>query len=274
MPDTPENQAVYPQMKAQKPGCGFPIARILVVFSLSVGTVLEAAIGKYKGKQTGENSLFRELYDALAEGDVMLADRYFSGWCDIALPLATRHRRGHPQASTRGERTFATASDWAKKIIWLSGLDRNGRNGCRPSSTPPCPTKLTLREVRIRVAQKGFRTKSLVVVTTLFDAQQYPAEDIASVVPPSLAGGASLAKYQDRSANGPFAVQDARPGSQRILHASARLQSASRRDGGGGLRVRQIAVGNQFQGDAANAQSVSSSALGPGGDRDAGARRC
>ena len=85
MPDTPENQAAYPQQKTQKPGCGFPIARILVIFSLSVGTVLEAAIGKYEGKQTGENSLFRGLYDALAEGDVILADRYFSGWCDIAF---------------------------------------------------------------------------------------------------------------------------------------------------------------------------------------------
>ncbi|MEN6367589.1 MAG: hypothetical protein ABFC88_12295 [Thermoguttaceae bacterium] len=87
MPDTAENQAVYPQQKTQKPGCGFPIARILVVFSLAAGTVLEAAIGKYHGKQTGENSLFRKLYDALDDGDVILADRYFSGWSDIALPL-------------------------------------------------------------------------------------------------------------------------------------------------------------------------------------------
>ena len=87
MPDTAENQAVYPQQKTQKPGCGFPIARILVIFSLSVGTVLEAAISKYQGKQTGENSLFRKLYNALDEGDIILADRYFSGWSDIALPL-------------------------------------------------------------------------------------------------------------------------------------------------------------------------------------------
>ena len=50
MPDTYENQQAYPQLKSQKPGCGFPIARILVIFSLSVGTVLNAAIGKYKGK--------------------------------------------------------------------------------------------------------------------------------------------------------------------------------------------------------------------------------
>ena len=68
MPDTPENQAEYPQLKRQKPGCGFPIARVLVVFSLSVGTVLEAAIRKYEGKLTGENSLFRELHGMLRRG--------------------------------------------------------------------------------------------------------------------------------------------------------------------------------------------------------------
>ena len=50
MAGTPENQAAYPQQKTQKPGRGFPIARILVIFSLSVGTVLEVAIGKYQGK--------------------------------------------------------------------------------------------------------------------------------------------------------------------------------------------------------------------------------
>ena len=85
MPDTPANQAAYPQQKSQQPGCGFPLARILVIFSLSVGTVLEAAIGKYQGKQTGENSLFRDLHPTLSEGEVVLADRYFSGWFDIAL---------------------------------------------------------------------------------------------------------------------------------------------------------------------------------------------
>ena len=87
MPDTPENQAAYPQLKIQRPGCGFPIARLVVVFSLAVGTVLNAAIAKYQGKQTGENSLFRQLHDLLDDGDVVLADRYFGGWFDIALLL-------------------------------------------------------------------------------------------------------------------------------------------------------------------------------------------
>src|SRR4051812_34150430 len=59
MPDTPGNQAAYPQAKTQKPGVGFPIARLLVVFSLAVGTVLEAAVGPYQGKQTSELALLR-----------------------------------------------------------------------------------------------------------------------------------------------------------------------------------------------------------------------
>jgi len=61
MADTPANQAEYPQMASQRRGCGFPIARIVVVFSLAVGTVLDATLGKYRGKQTGENSLCRTL---------------------------------------------------------------------------------------------------------------------------------------------------------------------------------------------------------------------
>jgi len=76
MPDTAANQAEYPQLTSQAAGCDFPIARLVVVFSLAVGTVLEAAMGKYEGKQTGENSMFRRLHDCLTDGDVALADRY------------------------------------------------------------------------------------------------------------------------------------------------------------------------------------------------------
>ena len=180
MPDTAANQAAYPQQKSQQPGCGFPLARILVVFSLSVGTVLEAAIGKYTGKQTGENSLFRELYPTLSEGEVVLADRYFSGWFDIAL---LRQRgvdmvvRKHQLRPT----DFRTGKRLGKEdhlAVWVRPQ--------RPSWMPAeqyatLPATLTLREVRVRVSQPGMRTKSLLVVTTLLDAQRYPAEEIASL---------------------------------------------------------------------------------------------
>ena len=56
MPDTPANQAAYPQHGNQAPGCGFPIARIVVLLSLATGAVLDAAIGPRKGKLSGESA--------------------------------------------------------------------------------------------------------------------------------------------------------------------------------------------------------------------------
>src|SRR5262245_733165 len=85
MPDTPANQRAYPQNPTQAAGVGFPLARLVVVFCLACGTVLDAALGRYQGKQTGENALLRSLADAFAPGDVLLADRYYGGWFDLAL---------------------------------------------------------------------------------------------------------------------------------------------------------------------------------------------
>lgn len=84
MPDTPENQAAYPQLDSQAPGVGFPIARLLVVFSLAVGTVLEAALGPYQGKQTSELALLRQVLDQFQPGDIVLADRFFGSYWVIA----------------------------------------------------------------------------------------------------------------------------------------------------------------------------------------------
>lgn len=178
MPDTEANQAEYPQLSSQKRGCGFPIARILVVFSLAVGTVLNAAIGKYQGKQTGENSLFRTLHDMLQEGDVVLADRYFSGWFDIALlqqrgvDSVVRKHQLRPTDFRTGHRLGPDDHlvHWQKpqRPNWMS-----------EEQYQSLPDSLTLREVRVRVEQKGLRTRVLMVVTTLLDPEEYPAAQIA-----------------------------------------------------------------------------------------------
>jgi len=90
MPDTPENQAVYPQQNTQKPGLGFPIARMVGLICLGSGAVLDAAMGPYQGKETGEHALFRQLLNTLESGDVVLADRYYCSYWLIALLLAMR----------------------------------------------------------------------------------------------------------------------------------------------------------------------------------------
>jgi IS4 transposase len=179
MPDTEANQAEYPQQRSQTPGCGFPIARI-VIFSLAVGAMLDAAIGKYQGKQTGENSLFRTLHGTLRTRDVVLADRCFSGWFDMALV-----KQRHAEVVIRKHQLRATDSRLGVRlgpgdqlVCWRKPA-RPEWMSCKQYAS--LPEVLTLREVRIEVQQRGFRTRTLIVVTTLLDAEKYPASEIAAL---------------------------------------------------------------------------------------------
>jgi hypothetical protein len=80
MPDTPESQAEYPQVYNQKPGLGFPIARVCTIISLSCGAVLDLGICRYAGKGQGEVSQLRNLWDILSPGDVLFTDALMSTW--------------------------------------------------------------------------------------------------------------------------------------------------------------------------------------------------
>jgi hypothetical protein len=180
MPDTPANQAAYPQPRGQKPGLGFPIARCVVVFCLACGTVIDAALGKYYGKRTGENALLRTLADALDPGDVLLADRYFGGWFDLAgwqhqgVDVVVRLHQKRRCDLRRGRRLGPNDHRvaWAKpqRPEWMDRATYQG-----------LPDHLAVREVRVRVTEPGFRTKVLVVVTTLLDARAYRAADLAAL---------------------------------------------------------------------------------------------
>ena len=41
--------------------------------------------------------------------------------------------------------------------------------------------KLTVRECRVRVEQRGFRVRALVIATTLLDAEEYTVDDLAQL---------------------------------------------------------------------------------------------
>ena len=86
MPDTPANQAAYPQSRSQKPGLGFPLCRLVGILCLSSGAVLNAAIGRYRGKGGDEQSLLRSILDTLQAGDILLGDAYYATYfllCDL-----------------------------------------------------------------------------------------------------------------------------------------------------------------------------------------------
>ena len=178
MPDTPENQEEYPQQPGQKLGCGFPIARILILFSLSVGTVLEAALGKYQGKLTGENSLFRTIHHRLQSNDIVVGDRYFAGWFDLALlqerwvDAVVRKHQLRPTDFRKGTRLGPDDHlvCWKKpqRPQWMT-----------IEQYTALPDELVVREVRVRVTQRGFRSKVIIVVTTLLDHEEFSPEEIA-----------------------------------------------------------------------------------------------
>src|SRR5215217_5234642 len=123
MPDTPENQQAYPQVYNQKPGLGFPIARIGALTSLACGAVVNLGFCQYAGKGQGEVSLLRRLWDVLRPGDVLMGDRLLANWASIAflqqrgVELVGRLNTAHRRADFRRGRRLGPDDHvvrWAK----------------------------------------------------------------------------------------------------------------------------------------------------------------
>jgi hypothetical protein len=179
-PDTGPNQKAYPQPRSQKRGLGFPILRLVVVFSLSVGTVLDAAFNPYVGKETGETGMLRTLMYSLKRGDVLLGDRYFANYWIIAL------------AGLLGI-DVVFRQHQLRKIDFRKGR-RLGKNDHLINWTKPqrpkwmtqnfydsLPAILTLREVRVHIPKGKNRVREIVVVTTLLDAGRYNKGEIGTL---------------------------------------------------------------------------------------------
>lgn len=180
MPDTAANQQAYPQPASCRAGLGFPLARLVVVFSLAVGTVLDAALGRFEGKGTGEVSLFRSLDDVLQPGDVLVGDRIYSNFWDVAraqgrgVDVVMRLHAGRKGVWFRG-RGHSKAN---KRLCWRKPPRQERMSEAEYASYPQ---RLRLRAVCVDVRQRGFRTKRLILVTTLRDPVAYPAPELAAL---------------------------------------------------------------------------------------------
>ena len=179
-PDTGTLQAQYPQPTAQKPGLGFPLVRMVVLISLATAMVSGMAMGPYAGKETGETALFRQLFDRLKPGNVVLADRYFCSYFMIALlralgvDVVMRLHQGRSCDFRRGLRLGHGdhVVSWARpaRPAWMD-----------QATYDLMPESIDVREIHVQVSQRGFRVESLVVVTTLLDPDRYTIDDIAEL---------------------------------------------------------------------------------------------
>jgi hypothetical protein len=178
LPDTVKNQRAYPQPGAQQPGCGFPRLKLVGVFSLASGALLDYAKGN---QHQHELSLLQKLLDQFKAGDLALADRGFNSYTLLALLLLRRahglfrlHQR-RPADLRKGKRLGKNdrLMVWRKSWLWQ-----------RPRYLSKAiwqriPQELSVRVVRFTLAVPGFRAQSVTLVTTLLDAQAYPAEELA-----------------------------------------------------------------------------------------------
>lgn len=180
MPDTPELQAVFGQPDRQKKGCGFPVAKLVAMFCWASGAVLDVAIGAYR---SAELTLWHQLWDQLQRGDVVLGDRFYGAYAELAR-LTARGCDGVFRlwgARTR-KLDFRRGQRLGKDdglFVWAK------RKPCPHTLSPEefalLPATLTVRVLRFQTQVKGFRSRTVVVVTTLLDPVAYPREQIAAL---------------------------------------------------------------------------------------------
>jgi len=176
-PDTEANRNEFGLPGNVKPGCGFPVLPFVGVFSLATGLFEWLRFGKKGGH---ERHLFRELIKQFSPGEVVLGDRGFCSYADICLlkqqavdcVFRIFNRKPNYQAGQRLGK-YDHVVDWEKPKTCPAGMSAE--------EYALLPEKLRVREVRIVVEQKGFRSKTLDIVTTLLDATFYTKAAIASL---------------------------------------------------------------------------------------------
>ncbi|MBL6704623.1 MAG: IS4 family transposase [Planctomycetaceae bacterium] len=181
MPDTPANQAAYPQPETQRPGVGFPMARIAAVFSLACGAVLELGICRYAGKGQSEQGMLRAMWEMFRPGDVLLTDRLMCSWVETAtlkgrgVDSVTRLSSNRTADFRRGKRLGKGDHivQWPKPLFKPRSIDRETYNAL--------PEFITVRETRVLVEQPGFRSRRIIVVTTLLDTDAISADDLSEL---------------------------------------------------------------------------------------------
>jgi hypothetical protein len=178
LPDTAANQKQYPQPSGQKPGCGFPVLKLLVLFSLASGALLDVVLGNL---HQHDLRLFHRLWDGLKAGDILLGDRAYGDYVtlaglprqgvDVVARLHQRRKVDFRRANRLGHQDGVFT--WRKGCMQSTILT--------PAQWAALPEQIQVRIVRFSAACRGFRTQHITLVTTLLDAQLYPAAELIAL---------------------------------------------------------------------------------------------
>ena len=176
--DTARNQLEYPQPSTQQPGCGFPVMKLAVLFSLASGAILQVITGNL---HSHDLRLFRQLWDCLKSGDILLGDRAYGEYATVA-GLQQRAVAVIARLHQRRKVDFRKARRLGQQdglFIW--------KRGCQQSEIftrqewARLPETIQVRILRFVIAAPGFRSQQITLVTTLMDPQLFPARELARV---------------------------------------------------------------------------------------------
>lgn len=196
-PDTPESQRAFGQPPNQKPGCGFPVPKVLALFDAFSGMVLEAlCLPLFTHEQSG---VWR-LHPMLGPGDLLVGDRGFCSYVHLAMlhlrgvaGLFRMHQRrvvdfrGGRRPRRKGERGRPRS-----RVVRRLGPGDQVVAWAKPEQVPKwmkmmaarfasLPSELHVRELRYRLAGRGRRTRVVTVATTLLDPALYPRDKVAEL---------------------------------------------------------------------------------------------
>ena len=199
MPDTPELQAHFGQSCQQRPGCGFPTAHLLALFDAATGLLLDVLAGPLV---THDLARACDLHPHLRPGDVLLGDRAFGTFAHLTLLLQRQvhavlrihqavitdfrpgrahndPRKGKQVKGRPRSRWIARLGPLDQIVAWLK--PKSPTRWMTPEQHAALPETIRVRELRYRITRRGFRTRGVLLVTTLLDAQAYPADALAEL---------------------------------------------------------------------------------------------
>lgn len=179
LPDTVPNQQDYPQPSGQKPGCGFPVLKLVVLFSLASGALLDVVMGSLHDHDL---RLFHRLWECLKAGDILLGDRAYGDYVTLAgLPRQGVDvvARLHQARKVDFRKASQRHGPHDGVFVWHKGLQQS--TILTPTQWAALPEAIRVRIVRFTAACRGFRTQRITLVTTLLDAELYPAEELVAL---------------------------------------------------------------------------------------------
>ncbi len=154
--------------------------RVCVVLSLATAMVLDAAFSEYKGKETGESALLRKMLGSFDAGDVAVFDRYCCSYMMLAL-FGGRGVHVCTRINAKRRVDFRCGKRLGKDDRLVTWKRPQRPTWMSVEEYAQVPKTLELRMIRYSLAARGRRSKSIVVVTTLVDPVEYPAEEIAEL---------------------------------------------------------------------------------------------